>query len=58
MSSTIYKHLIAKLTIYKEVIYSYGRAIGGKAVGTWFADNTEMIYSEDEEPEAIGLFVF
>lgn len=23
MSSTIYKHLIAKLTIYKEVIYSY-----------------------------------
>ncbi len=31
----------------KEIIHAYGRAIKGKAVGTWFADNTQMIFSNN-----------
>ncbi len=31
----------------KEVIFKHGVSIGGRAIGTWFADNTEMIYSND-----------
>ena len=31
----------------KEVIYAYGTHIGGKAIGTWAADNTEMLYPAD-----------
>ena len=30
----------------KEIIYSYGSAIGGKAAGIWAADNTQMFYEE------------
>lgn len=30
----------------KEIIYAYGTAIGGKAVGVWAADNTQMFYDK------------
>lgn len=33
----------------KQVVYNYGSLAGGRAIGTWFADNTEMFYSEDVE---------
>jgi hypothetical protein len=33
----------------KELIYEFGTAIGGEAIGVWAADNTEMFY-----PDTIG----
>lgn len=30
----------------KEVIHAYGKAIGGRGIGTWVADNTQMFYDE------------
>jgi class 3 adenylate cyclase len=37
----------------KEIIYSLGREIGGRAIGAWVADNTEMFYAQDLELESI-----
>jgi class 3 adenylate cyclase len=37
----------------KEIVYALGRAIGGRAIGTWVADNTEMFYPENVEPETV-----
>ncbi len=30
----------------KEVIHAYGTAIGGRGIGLWVADNTQMFYDE------------
>lgn len=30
----------------KEIIHAHGKAIGGKAVGVWAADNTQMFYDD------------
>ncbi len=32
----------------KEVVYAYGKQIGGQGVGVWAADNTEMFYPADK----------
>ena len=37
-----------------EIIHALGREIGGRAIGTWVADNTEMFYAQDLEIEAIA----
>jgi hypothetical protein len=37
----------------KEIIYSHGIKIGGRGVGTWCADNTEMFYDEAIPAELI-----
>jgi len=37
----------------KEIIYSYGKAIGGVPIGIWRADNTSMFYPEDVPIEKI-----
>jgi hypothetical protein len=37
----------------KEIVYALGREIGGRAVGTWVADNTEMFYPASVEPETV-----
>lgn len=34
------------VSVPKEIIHSYGTAIGGKAVGIWVADNTQMFYDD------------
>lgn len=34
----------------KQVLHALGREIGGRAIGTWVADNTEMFY-----PSALGM---
>lgn len=34
------------VSIPKEAIFAVGRAIGGRSVGIWAADNTEMFYDE------------
>ncbi len=31
----------------KDLIFKYGTSIGGKPIGIWAADNTEMFYSKD-----------
>lgn len=37
----------------KESIFAYGRKIGGRALGTWAADNTQMFYEKDIPVELI-----
>lgn len=37
----------------KEVIFGYGRALGGTPVGVWAADNTQMFYPADVPVERI-----
>ena len=37
----------------KEIIYSLGTAIGGKAVGIWAADNTQMFYPDSISPAEV-----
>lgn len=37
----------------KEVIYAYGKHIGGRAIGMWIADNTQMFYGEEILPDAV-----
>jgi len=37
----------------KEIVHALGRAIGGRGIGTWVADNTEMIFPSGIEPETI-----
>lgn len=37
----------------KEVIYSYGKGVGGEAIGIWAADNTQMFYGENVKPDDV-----
>ena len=37
----------------KEIVHALGRAIGGRAIGTWVADNTEMFYPAEVEPDLV-----
>lgn len=37
----------------KEIIYSHGIKVGGRGVGVWFADNTEMFYDENIPAEVV-----
>ena len=37
----------------KEIVHAVGRAIGGRAIGTWVADNTEMLYPATLDPETV-----
>jgi len=37
----------------KEIIYAYGAYIGGKAIGVWAADNTEMFYDKTIRPKHV-----
>lgn len=39
--------ILAMINRPKEIIHAWGRAIGGRALGTWAADNTQMFYPED-----------
>lgn len=43
-------HLVSKP---KEIIYAYGRKIGGEAIGMWIADNTQMFYASHIHPQTI-----
>lgn len=36
--------ILAMLAQAKELFHAYGRAIGGRSIGTWAADNTQMFY--------------
>ena len=37
----------------KEIVHALGREIGGRAIGTWVADNTKMLYPAGLELEMI-----
>ncbi|WP_224364579.1 hypothetical protein [Hyalangium versicolor] len=37
----------------KEVIHSYGTAIGGEAIGIWAADNSQMFFPEEIDPSRV-----
>ncbi len=41
------------VSIPKEVIYSVGSAVGGRGVGVWAADNTEMYYDDSVGAEVV-----
>jgi len=42
--------ILALINRPKELIHAWGRASGGRALGTWAADNTLMFYGEDVPP--------
>jgi class 3 adenylate cyclase len=37
----------------KELIHSYGTAIGGQAIGIWAADNSQMFFPEKIDPSRV-----
>ncbi|MFP2924930.1 hypothetical protein ACLESO_06880, partial [Pyxidicoccus sp. 3LG] len=37
----------------KEVIHTYGTAIGGEAIGIWAADNSQMFFPERIDPASV-----
>ena len=45
--------ILAMLSRPKELIHAYGCAIGGRAVGVWAADNTEMFYPSEIDAERV-----
>jgi hypothetical protein len=45
--------ILAMINRPKEFIHAYGRAVGGRAIGVWAADNTEMFYPADVAPERV-----
>jgi hypothetical protein len=50
--------ILALINRPKELIHAYGRAIGGRAIGTWAADNTQMFYGESVAPAAaLGMLL-
>lgn len=50
------KHLMEVMQLVsepKEVIYGYGKSVGGEAIGMWVADNTQMFYDQSIKPEEV-----
>jgi len=45
--------ILAIINQPKEIVYSFGIAIGGKGVGIWAADNTQMFYPTSVNPETL-----
>ena len=45
--------ILAMINRPKELIHAWGKAIGGRALGTWAADNTQMFYGEGCEPRRV-----
>lgn len=37
----------------KEVLHAFGKALGGRAIGVWAADNAQMFFPDPLEPAAI-----
>lgn len=45
--------ILAMLSTPKELIYAHGRAIGGRSIGVWAADNTQMFYDASIPAERV-----
>jgi class 3 adenylate cyclase len=39
--------ILALINRPKELVHAYGRAIGGRSIGVWAADNTQMFYPQN-----------
>jgi hypothetical protein len=50
--------MLALIDRPKQLIHSYGAALGGEAVGIWAADNTEMFYpAEVKADELVSMLL-
>ena len=49
--------ILSMLSEPKELIHAFGCAIGGRSIGIWAADNTEMFYDASIEPEHVVAMV-
>lgn len=45
--------VLALISEPKQILYAIGVEIGGRPIGTWVADNTEIFYPATTEPQAI-----
>lgn len=45
--------VLALVSQPKEIVHALGTAVGGRAIGTWVADNTEMHYPPDTPVESV-----
>ncbi|MGM3307063.1 family 3 adenylate cyclase [Anabaena sp. WFMT] len=45
--------ILAMINQSKEIIYSFGSAIGGQGIGIWTADNTQMLYPTSVSAERL-----
>jgi hypothetical protein len=45
--------VLAAVSIPKEVVHALGTEIGGRPIGTWVADNSEMYYPSSLAPEDV-----
>jgi len=45
--------ILAMVNHPKEFVHAYGRAVGGRAIGVWAADNTQMFYPGDVPAERV-----
>ena len=45
--------ILAMVDHPKQFIHAYGRAVGGRAIGVWAADNTQMFYPAEVPAERV-----
>ncbi|MBD2663318.1 hypothetical protein B6N60_03193 [Richelia sinica FACHB-800] len=45
--------VLAMINQSKEIVYSFGAAIGGEGIGVWTADNTQMLYPSSLSAERL-----
>lgn len=45
--------ILAMINRPKEIVHAWGKAVGGRALGVWAADNTEMYYDAGVAPDRI-----
>jgi hypothetical protein len=45
--------ILAMVDHPKQFIHAYGRAVGGRAIGVWAADNTQMFYPAEVSAERV-----
>ncbi len=50
--------ILAMVSRPKELVHAYGKAIGGIALGTWAADNSQMFYADGIPPgDVLGMLL-
>ncbi len=50
--------ILAMVSRPKELLHAYGKHLGGVALGTWAADNTQMFYADGISPDhVVGMLL-
>ena len=50
--------ILAMVSRPKELVHAYGKAVGGIALGTWAADNSQMFYADGIPPgDVLGMLL-